>query len=162
MAGLWCMGGFSRDWAMKGVFSAPGDCVYFKSQVPLHKIPVSLSSPDLHLSQVFNCQFWCKFVESMLHFVESTGVCPPDWCVSYIRPLRFYLFIWIMEFFLSSQCFFSHFIFLVLLLVPLLVYAFLVCSEGAGFGVIFVLKRPRLALPLPLILVSLGWTRFSF
>lgn len=28
---------------MKGVSSAPGDYVYFKSQVPLHRIPVSLS-----------------------------------------------------------------------------------------------------------------------
>lgn len=26
--------------AMKGVYSAPGDYIYFKSQVPLHKIPV--------------------------------------------------------------------------------------------------------------------------
>jgi len=26
--------------AMKGAFSAPGDYVHFKSQVPLHKIPV--------------------------------------------------------------------------------------------------------------------------
>jgi len=25
---------------MKGAFSAPGDYVHFKSQVPLHKIPV--------------------------------------------------------------------------------------------------------------------------
>ncbi|CDP09889.1 unnamed protein product [Coffea canephora] len=27
---------------MKGVFSAPGDYIYFKSQVPLHKIPIGL------------------------------------------------------------------------------------------------------------------------
>ncbi|KAJ6695607.1 ACID CLUSTER PROTEIN 33 [Salix koriyanagi] len=25
---------------MKGVFSAPGDYIHFKSQVPLHKIPI--------------------------------------------------------------------------------------------------------------------------
>ncbi|KAL7614151.1 hypothetical protein Lser_V15G07978 [Lactuca serriola] len=25
---------------MKGGFSAPGDYIYFKSQVPLHKIPI--------------------------------------------------------------------------------------------------------------------------
>lgn len=30
----------SSELAMKGVFSAPGDYIYFKSQVPLHKIPI--------------------------------------------------------------------------------------------------------------------------
>jgi hypothetical protein len=37
---------YGRVWAhqlaMKGAFSAPGDYTYFKSQVPLHKIPVRL------------------------------------------------------------------------------------------------------------------------
>lgn len=54
---LWWVCVYSERWiksAMKGgVFSAPGDYIYFKSQVPLHKIPVSDDSisfsifPDL-------------------------------------------------------------------------------------------------------------------
>lgn len=35
---------------MKGVFSAPGDYIYFKSQVPLHKIPVRFSLLSLSLN----------------------------------------------------------------------------------------------------------------
>ena len=38
---------------MKGVFSAPGDYIHFKSQVPLHKIPVRLSRFPLWFFPIF-------------------------------------------------------------------------------------------------------------
>jgi len=65
---------------MKGVFSAPGDYVYFKSQVPLHKIPVTFSSTlsqfSLSPSYFYNTGFnFCfqhstgyVFVLSMISF----------------------------------------------------------------------------------------------
>lgn len=38
--GMWYGRVWAQKLAMKGVNSAPGDYIYFKSQVPLHKIPV--------------------------------------------------------------------------------------------------------------------------
>lgn len=76
---IWAVSGL-RNPAMKGVFSAPGDYIYFKSQVPLHKIPVCFSifafffsnSLFLILSLSLLC-FKIMGFSHLLHFVIGFG-----------------------------------------------------------------------------------------
>lgn len=70
----------SRMWknlwsAMKGVSSAPGDYIYFKSQVPLHKIPVSFFFFFLSLwlvmvnfDSTFDSAIYIRFRKNMFIF----------------------------------------------------------------------------------------------
>lgn len=57
---------------MKGGFSVAGDYVYFKSQVPLHKIPVS---------SVFAPLFLIRLVNFYLIFRYGFGVLMMGFCL---------------------------------------------------------------------------------
>ena len=82
--------------AMKGVFSAPGDYIHFKSQVPLHKIPVR--------SSLFN--FFPFF-----QFSSSESSFPFQFLFLHIFGSRFFTF---ASFFSSPFFFFFFFFFLLI------------------------------------------------
>ncbi|KAF2313136.1 hypothetical protein GH714_009439 [Hevea brasiliensis] len=54
---------------MKGVFSAPGDYVYFKSQVPLHKIP-GYRVISVDIPRVWNHHEWVQAFEKFLDVID--------------------------------------------------------------------------------------------
>ncbi|XP_019156404.1 PREDICTED: maspardin isoform X2 [Ipomoea nil] len=54
---------------MKGVFSAPGDYIYFKSQVPLHKIP-GYRVISVDIARAWNHHEWVQAFEKFLDAID--------------------------------------------------------------------------------------------
>ncbi|XP_068306550.1 uncharacterized protein [Pyrus communis] len=72
-------GGFGgRRPAMKGVYSPPGDYIYFRSQVPLHKIPIGTKQWRYH-------DFGPKAVPPLICLPGTAGTA--DVCYKQIMPL---------------------------------------------------------------------------
>lgn len=97
---------------MKGVFSAPGDYIYFKSQVPLHKIPVSSVSP-LFLMKIMNLfgysvYFWSldNGYGSLAPFINWACLDLSFWFIFWLlySTCRAYLpfWIWYLSFFIIN------------------------------------------------------------
>jgi len=85
---------FRFELTMKGVFSAPGDYVHFKSQVPLHKIPVC---SFLSFSQFLSSRFSITPSSFLHRSIHRYDVFMNEWIVN------FYYSVWSFFFLLFDR-----------------------------------------------------------